>query len=168
MLKQVFLTILFFCCLGINAQIQRTFYGLELGKANKQQVEEKMKELGKQITTKKDEVKVHNLKLGDYNWKDIQFGFIDDKLVGVVFTSRNYPLSEKNKAEIDGDFIKTMLAYKYKDYKLMEDKSGIVFFDNSTMVLYGMSNKNQTKSFMLFYGDGLKMMDMFNKMQSDL
>lgn len=167
-MKQILLTLSLFLSLSINAQIQRTFYGLELGKANKQQVEEKMKELGKQITTKKDEIKVHNLKLGDYNWKDIQFGFIDDKLVAVVFTSRNYQLSEKSKAEIEGDFIKTMLTYKYEDYKLMEDKSGIVFFDKSTMVLYGMVNKNQTKSFMLFYGDGIKMMDMFTKMQSDL
>ena len=168
-MKQIITILSFFLCLSVNAQIQRTFFGLELGNSNKEQVIEKVKSMGKQYTTKADEVKTHNVKFGEFDWADVQFGFKDDKLIAVCFTSRVYPLSEKSKAETDSELFYLLLKNKYNEYKVMDYDGSAIYFDKATAsLILSKKNNRRVEKFMLVYADGIQVMEMMNKMQNDL
>lgn len=165
-MKQILLTLSLFISLSINAQIQRTFYGLELGVATKTQVTDKLKSLGKQYTTKVDEIKTHNMKLGGYEWADVGFAFQDGKLLGVVFVSRKYP---KGDGGADALILKGLLEDKYKEYSMLNLNQAVAYKDDETIAFFLISKKyNHTEQFFLIYADGLEAMELIRKSQSDL
>ena len=155
---------------NVNAQIQRTFFGLEIGVASKQQVKSKLKNLGKSICRNKaDEMTVNNLELGDNKWAKVSFVFKDDKFVAIVLQSKKYPLAEKSDAYLKSKSIGAVLSSKYKDYNIC-DKSGLsVYQDEDTLSLFYIDeNKAQVKYFILIYADGNLLSEMLSKMKSEL
>ncbi len=155
---------------NVNAQIQRTFYGLEFNLASKQQVVNKLKKMGKSIVVNKaDEVTVYNLELADCKWAKVSFCFKDDKFVAILLQSKKYSLAEKSDAYLKSKSIGSVLNMKYKDYSI-SDRAGLSLYkdDNTISFFYVDENRVQVNRFVLMYADGNLLSEMLSKMQSEL
>ena len=148
----------------VNAQIQRNFFGLEIGSATKQQVEETLKGMGKQYSSKTNEVNTHDIELEGYDWANVKFGFKGDKLVLLLLTSRTYELKEKFTAESDASTIKSLVQDKYKDYQYLYVNNGkiVAFYDEVTMSAFFETPK--TLQFGLAYADGNTFKNLLNQL----
>ena len=70
---------------NVNAQIQREFFGLAIGVATQQQTEEAMKNMGKEILSNSEGLKVYDVKFNDYNWDEVLFDYREGKLITISF-----------------------------------------------------------------------------------
>ena len=155
---------------NVNAQIQRSFFDLTLGESTRQQVEEKMKSMEKQMDSNQHEIKVHNLNYADYDWEDVIFGFDEGILFFVSFLSKAFSQEETDKATQDAASFYELLKNKYKDYCVM-DQSGIVAFKDANKTMSFFINKKKgalTDRFTIMYTDGSKVSKMMEKMKGGM
>ena len=154
MKKICFLFTLLFASVAAEAQIQRSFFGLELGVSTRQQVEETLRGMGKEFTPGASRIMAHDMEVDDYEWANVRFGFKGDKLVLLLLTSRTYELKEKFTAEADAEAMKSRMEDKYRDYQYMFVNNGkiVAFYDETTMAAFFETPK--TLQFGLAYADG--------------
>ena len=107
-----------------EAQIQRSFFGLELGVSTRQQVEETLREMGKEFTPGTNRITAHDMEVDDYEWANVRFGFRGDKLVLLLMTSRTYELREKFSAESDAASVRSRMDDKYREYQYLFMNNG--------------------------------------------
>ena len=152
-----------FAAMVAEAQIQRGFFDLELGVSTRQQVEEKLREMGKQFSSETNRITAHDMELEDYDWANVRFGFKDDKFVLLLLTSRTYELKEKFTAESDAAAMKSRMDDRYKDYQYLFMNNGkiVAYYDEKTMAAFFETPK--TLQFGLAYADGDSFMSLLNR-----
>jgi len=113
MKKVVILTVLVCLSLNISAQIQRTFFGLELGKSTSEQVFESLKDKDAFYETLNGEksIIVKNTRFGGYEWDYAIFSFYNNLLTSVLFEDFNNP----NSGDRYDKIIYTIYP-KYREY----------------------------------------------------
>lgn len=143
-----------FAHMAAEAQIQRSFFGLELGVSTRQQVEETLRGMGKEFATGANRITAHDMEVDDYEWANVRFGFRGDKLVLLLMTSRTYELKEKFSAEADAAAVKARMDDKYRDYQYLFMNNGkiVAYYDETTMSAFFETPK--TLQFGLAYADG--------------
>ena len=143
-----------FAYMAAEAQIQRRFCGLELGVSTRQQVEEILREMGKEFTPGANRITAHDIEVDDYEWANVRFGFKGDKFALLILTSRTYELKEKFSAESDAASVKSRMEDKYRDYqyKFINNGKIVAFYDEATMAAFFETPK--TLQFGLAYADG--------------
>lgn len=143
-----------FAAMVAEAQIQRSFFGLELGVSTRQQVEETLREMGKEFTPGASRIMAHDMEVDDYEWANVRFGFKGDKFVLLLLTSRTYELKEKFTAESDAAQVKAHMDDKYRNYQYQFINNGKIvgYYDEVTMAAFFETPK--TLQFGLAYADG--------------
>ena len=103
------------CCMSfnVNAQIQREFFGLTIGASTQQQVEDVMKNMGKEILSKTEGLKVNDVRFYDYDWDEVLFDFREGKLITVSFISKN---NDKTKSDAYAEQFNKYLKEQYGKY----------------------------------------------------
>lgn len=163
-MKKILVVLSLFFCLGLNAQIQRFFFEMELGVSTQQQVENKLREMGKPVIKKADEIRTNNIKFGEYNWEQVSFGFKENKLILIAFKSRTYTSREEGKIALDASVFSKILENKYKEYSFLDKTNYRIYADKETMVLF----LKNSKMFSLAYADGEEIMNIYSKLQNEL
>ena len=154
-MKKIFLLLaLLFANMAVEAQIQRSFLGLELGVSTRQQVEETLRGMGKEFTPGASRIMAHDMELDDYEWANVRFGFKGDKLVLLLMTSRTYELRDKFTAEADAAQMKSRMEDKYRSYQYQFINNGKIvgYYDEVTMAAFFETPK--TLQFGIAYADG--------------
>ena len=154
MKKLSFLLTLLAVAMCVEAQIQRSFFGLELGVSTRQQVEETLRGMGKEFTPGASRIMAHDMELDDYEWANVRFGFKGDKFALLILTSRTYELRDKFTAESDAEAVKARMDDKYRNYQYQFINNGKIvgYYDEVTMAAFFETPK--TLQFGLAYADG--------------
>ncbi len=163
MKKILFLLMLLSFAVVVEAQIQRAFFGLELGVSTRQQVEETLRGMGKDFTPEANRILAHDIEVDDYEWANVRFGFKEDRLVLLLMTSRTYELKDKFTAESDAASIRSRMEDRYRDYQYMFMNNGkiVAFYDEVTMSAFFETPK--TLQFGLAYADGNSYMNLLKQ-----
>lgn len=155
-MKQILLTLFLSFSLCINAQIQRTFFGLELGKASKQQVEKKMKEKGYEVRNDFSEtLSVYGVTFGDRAWRRVDFEFYDGKFFTISFYRNTKDITgSDNTREFFGSISK-IFKEKYPEYIVKDEEHKIIFKDEKTNASLISSDNDdfRAKYVVLVYSD---------------
>ena len=148
---------------AVEAQIQRAFFGLELGVSTRQQVEETLRGMGKDFAPEANRILAHYIEVDDYEWANVRFGFKEDRLVLLLMTSRTYELKDKFTAESDAASIRSRMEDRYRDYQYMFMNNGkiVAFYDEVTMSAFFETPK--TLQFGLAYADGNSYMSLLKQ-----
>lgn len=155
-MKQILLTLFLTFSLCINAQIQRMFFGLELSKASKQQVEKKMKEKGYEVRNDFSEtLSVYDVTFGDRTWRSVNFRFYDDKLYSISFYRTTKAINGSDETQEFFGSISNILKEKYPDKIVIEEPEKINFDDEKTHIslISGKNRDFNTKYVVLGYSD---------------
>ena len=154
MKKISFLLTLLAVAMTLEAQIQRSFFGLELGVSTRQQVEETLRGMGKEFTPGASRITVHDMEVDDYEWANVRFGFQSDRFVLLLVTSRTYELKEKFTAEAAAEAVKARMDDKYRNHQYLFMNNGKIvgYYDETTMAAFFETPK--TLQFGLAYADG--------------
>ena len=161
--KILFLLMLLSFAVVVEAQIQRSFFGLELGVSTRQQVEKTLRGMGKDFAPEANRILAHDIEVDDYEWANVRFGFKEDRLVLLLMTSRTYELKDKFTAESDAASIRSRMEDRYRDYQYMFMNNGkiVAFYDEVTMSAFFETPK--TLQFGLAYADGNSYMNLLNQ-----
>ena len=154
MKKISFLLTLLAVAMCVEAQIQRSFFGLELGVSTRQQVEETLRGMGKEFTPGASRIMAHDMEVDDYEWANVRFGFKGDKFALLILTSRTYELKDKFTAESDAAQVKAHMDDLYRNYQYQFINNGKIvgYYDEVTMAAFFETPK--TLQFGLAYADG--------------
>lgn len=146
---------------NVNAQIQREFFGLTIGVSTQQQVEETIKSMGKEIHSKKDGIKILDVRYDDYDWEEVLIDFRAGKMITLSFISKK---DDKEKSDTDAAKFKKALKEKYGEYCKLEMGEIVAFFDTKTMLTFVNQKKDGKEMFGILYADGGQIADMMKKM----
>ena len=139
-MKHILLTLFLFLSLCVNAQIQRTFFGMTLGEATKQEVKEMLLDKGVSVEDyDSDNLTTKDLKFGGVTWSHAVFKFYNGKFCYVVFGMQ---LSSENKSSVL-DIISrvvSILKKKYPEFLLKDEEDDVIFFDKKTMATMSYLN----------------------------
>ena len=154
------------CCMSfnVNAQIQREFFGLTIGVATQQQVEDVMKNMGKEILSKTEGLKVNDVRFYDYDWAEVLFNFREGKLITVSFISKN---NDKTKSDAYAEQFKKSLKEQYGKYCKLDMGNIVAYFDTKTMLTIVCQEKDGKEMFGILYADGGQISDMMKKVKSE-
>lgn len=142
-------------CLSMSAQIQRKFFGLELGVSTKQQIEAKMTEMGETVQNMDGEnLVVNKIRFGGKDWDYVIFKICDNKFASVVFGDEVLTWNGKQSIMQDWDSLKSSLKEKYADYCVIDKEDDLSFFDLKTMASLSYKKVNyKSNIFTLLYSD---------------
>ena len=132
-MKHILLTLFLFLSLCVNAQIQRTFFGMTLGEATKQEVKEMLLDKGVSVEDyDSDNLATKDLKFGGEKWSNVVFKFYNGKFYSVVFGMQ---LSSANESSIKESISRviSILKKKYQEFLMKEEENDVIFFDKKTM-----------------------------------
>lgn len=153
-MKQILFTLFLFISLSINAQIQRTFFGLELCKATKQDVKEMLQSKGIQSNDYNvDNINIQDVTFGGITWDNILFQFDGDVFYSVVFGKKGFSLNKENvKKEVKS--IEDILREKYSHFLMVDKEEHLIFCDLKTMASSSFTDVNGiAKAYGLTYSD---------------
>lgn len=133
-MKKVILLFVMVCLsLNVSAQIQRSFFGHELGVATKAEIYESLKDKGAKIEILNGEetVCLNNARFGGYSWDMIAFFFYKNKFFQIVLFDFNSSNADKGKN------IYNKLLSKYEKY-VTSDKTGRCMFNDEKTIIFHM------------------------------
>lgn len=162
-MRRILFLFALFAAVAVKAQIQRSFFGLEFGVSTRQQVEETLREMGKEFTPGTNRITAHDMEVDDYEWANVRFGFRGDKLVLLLMTSRTYELRDKFTAEADAAQVKAHMDDMYRNYQYQFINNGKIvgYYDEVTMAAFFETPK--TLQFGIAYADGDSYMNLLKQ-----
>lgn len=170
-MRKLFLTLLFVPILCF-AQINKTIWGVTLGKSTKQQVKTMLVNKGYTVRVEPDGslyVDVNNISFGGAYWTYIAFSFVDGKLYQVWFQNNE----KQSPVKIEEAFKKTknFLNEKYIHYSVEARPSDTIeevsdFADGKTYVSLMINRYHYQRYISLSYAD-LQLDNLKNKRSTD-
>lgn len=158
MKKLLIISILCITSIASFAQISRTFWGVTLGKSNKNQVRTALVNRGYSVQTDDDGslfVNVNNVKFGGAVWTYVLFSFVNGCLSRVCF--QNNELQSPIQVDDVYIYMKMSLDKKYKRYYFdlptEEGNSWSNYTDGKTNILLGLNTYRYTRYVRLWYED---------------
>ena len=164
--------IVFFCTfLQMNAQIQRTFFGLELGKATIQDVKNYCKSVNQSaiVYKKKGYIIVEPSKnkflFGGLAWYRVEFKFNNGFLSMITFHNKDNFDYTKSESEVRLHFndLKHRIDNKYHTYLINDTKDELkeewFYRDGSTLLQIILDKSLSLDSFQVTYMDDMKPSD---------
>lgn len=133
-MKQILVILSLFFCLSANAQIQRTFFGLEFGVATKQDVKRMLTSKSLEIDESESDIIItSNMTFGGEKWRNVAFKFYKGKFFSIRLLMESTPINNSSVKESIARIV-SILKEKYPDY--MKDYKGEFpsFFDMRTLL----------------------------------
>lgn len=158
------------CSIDMAGQIQRKFFGLNLGVATRQEVINVFKAKQKEIWLPGDDhFSVRDISFGGNRWPVIYFYFYNNKLYLIYFSDTDR-FSNVNKLNAIWERLDVSLSSKYKDY--YDDKQSTlykkVFNDNRTRLNFDYKYVDGIKGITLMYTDIRSQYEMFMNEEDEL
>lgn len=145
----------FFICLSGFAQIQRTFFNLQLGISERSEVFNYFEKKGKFVLEYDDETLVVNkIRFGGEEWNTASFMFYNNKLMSVSFIQSEQTTSQNELMEMKNNLYQKLMK-KYKEYynSTSSDDEWTIFKDEVTDLSLRYSIFEGTCILGLFYSD---------------
>ena len=160
MKRFLIVVLLFFIALDGFSQINRTIWGVTLGKSTKQQVRTVLIEKGYNVDIDPDgslAVRVYNVVFGGAHWTYISFSFVNGYLSNITFQNNE----QQSPVRIENTYekLKESLNKKYSFYRLSlpgADDDGHVltcYSDGKTSLVLDLSYFRSRRYISLFYED---------------
>lgn len=166
----LFSIFLMICSMDMTGQIQRTFFGLNLGVSTRKEVENVFKAKQKKIWFPEDDsFSVRYLSFGGNKWPAVYFYFYNKKLY-LIYFSDTERFTEKNTLYAVWKRLDVSLMSKYQDY-FKDDKSTLYekeFIDNRTRLKFGYRYVDGIKGITLMYTDLRLQYEMFRNEEDEL
>ncbi len=158
------------CSIDIVGQIQRKFFGLNLGVATRQEVINVFKAKQKKIWLPGDDhFSVRDISFGGNRWPVVYFYFYNNQLYLIYFSDTDR-FSDVNTLNAVWERLDVSLSSKYKDY--YDDKQSTlykkVFNDNRTRLNFDYKYVDGIKGITLKYTDIRLLYEMFMNEEDEL
>lgn len=151
--KKVLLVLLaLFLNLSVFSQIQRDFYGLQLGHSNRSDVEKRFKELGKNVSETDESISVESLTFFGEYWPNVTFSFYKDKICSVHFLNFEI-VTPKEELDTIWTNLDRLLVTKYKGNDSASTDEIRSFKDSDTLVSLSYSSYNGSECVVLVFFD---------------
>ena len=158
MKRILIISILCITSIASFAQISRTFWGVTLGKSNKNQVRTALVNRGYSVQTEPDgslSAEVNNVNFGGAMWTYVSFSFVNGYLSQVWFQNNEH----QSPIRVDDIYkeVKMSLDNKYRRYyfDLPTDDGNTwsTYSDGKTNILLGLRTYHYTRYVSLSYED---------------
>ena len=137
MKKVVLLLIMLVLVLNASAQLQRQFWGQELGKATKSEVLSSLESKGAFLTniSGSEVVFIKNVRFGGFSWGMAVFYFCDNILCRVMFSDFSDSYVNEEQCEIKWKELTKKFSIKYSEYSKRNEIDCKSFGDDKTVVM---------------------------------
>ena len=156
MKKKILISLLcVFISISGVAQIQRTFFNLQLGISERSEVFNYFEKKGKHVIEYDDETLIVNkIRFGGEEWNTVSFKFYNNKLMSVSFIQSDQTTSQNEIMEMKNNLYQKLMK-KYKAYynSTLSDDEWTIFKDDATDLSMRYSFFEGACLLGLFYSD---------------
>lgn len=133
-MRKLFLFLFIFSFIAVNAQLQRTLLGNNLGVTKKAQVIQNMKRKGKKVKIiESNLVQVEDITFGGEHWPYVYFRFYNDVLFHVYFQDTGFD-TPRESLDYTWRNLRSSLKNKYSLYMIKDEEEEVRFGDNRTLI----------------------------------
>lgn len=154
-MKKIITLLLLFVTLGVQAQIQNTFWGLKLGVSTKNDVLKYAQSLENESKIENDMLLIYNKNFAGERWDCVAFKFFEDILLGVsMLKNENAVYKSEDIIHMYEKFAEKLNS-KYASYRIDKycSADNLYFSDNITTLSLDKSDNSLGKYITIIYSD---------------